>query len=228
MLFVMGSERMRSTFAALFCFALLTFPAAAVRAQPSGPAEDPSARTHDGFYLRLSLGGGALRAKFQGGDTAPEAEADGGAAMLDVLLGGTPAPGLVVGGGYQFEMAQDADYELGTSTGSSGTLARGVIGPFVEWFPDRHGGFSVGLLAGYSLLQLRTPTIRIFGTEFGGDIRSLGVGGNLWVGYVHWLANQWSLGLAARAGLSTTKNTEDSSQGGSVTSWGVLITAVHH
>ena len=55
---------MRSTFAALFCSALVTFPAAAVRAQPAGTAE-ASAPTHDGFYLRLSLGGGALRAKFR-------------------------------------------------------------------------------------------------------------------------------------------------------------------
>lgn len=210
----------------LVAVALIAFWPGSAQAQTE---PDRSAETHDGFYLRLSLGGGALRAKFSGGDEAPDSKADGAAAMLDVLLGGTPAPGLVVGGGYQFEMSQDADYELGSnSTGSGGHLSRGVIGPFVEWFPDRHGGFSAGLLAGYSILNLETLTIRIFGTEVGGDIRSLGLGGNVWAGYAHWLARQWSLGLVARAGLSSTKNSEDSSQTGSATSLGLLITAVHH
>jgi hypothetical protein len=203
---------------------------AGAQAAPEGLAEsDPSARTHDGFYLRLSLGGGALHAKFRGGETAPDSKGGGGAVMLDVLIGGTPATGLVVGGGYQFDMAQHADYEFGSNyTGSGGNVIRGVIGPFVEWFPDRHGGFSTGLLAGYTVLALQTPTIRILGTELGGNLNTLGIGGNLWVGYAHWISKQWSLGLVARGGIASTKNTEDSTQTGSATSWGVLITGVYH
>lgn len=197
---------------------------------PEGPSDtDPTARTHDGFYLRLGLGGGALNAEFEEGDETPRAKAEGGGVFLDVLIGGTPASGLVVGGGYQFEMAQHADYELGSSaTGSGGKLARGTIGPFVEWFPDRHGGFSAGLLAGYTVLALQTLTIRIFGTEIGGDITSLGIGGNAWASYAFWISSQWSLGLMARAGLASTRNDEDSSQTGFGTSWGVLFTAVNH
>ena len=208
----------------------LTLSTARGRAQAAPEGEsDPTARTHDGFYLRLSLGGGAMKAKFSGGDKAPDAEGSGGAVMLDVLLGGTPAPGLVVGGGYQFDMAQHADYKFGSSsTGSGGAVVRGVVGPFVEWFPDRHGGFSTGLLLGYTVLALQTPTIRILGTEIGGDVTTLGIGGNIWLGYAHWLSRQWSLGLEARGGLASTKNRDDSSQTGSATSWAVLITGVHH
>jgi hypothetical protein len=175
------------------------------------------------------LGGGAMKAKFRGGEKAPDADGSGGAAMLDVLIGGTPVPGLVVGGGYQFDMAQHADYNFGSnSTGSGGNVVRGVIGPFVEWFPDRHGGFSTGLLLGYTVLALQTPTIRILGTEVGGDINTQGFGGNIWVGYAHWISRQWSLGLEARGGLASTKNRDDSSQTGSGTSWAVLITGLHH
>lgn len=209
---------------------LTTLAAAPARAQaPLVGDSETTARKHDGFYLRLSLGGGAIKAKFSGGDEAPDAEASGSGAMLDVLLGGTPASGLVVGGGYQFDMAQSADYEFGSnSTGSGGTVARGVVGPFVEWFPDPHGGFSTGLLLGYSLLTLRTPQFRIFGVDVGGDITSLGFGGNLWVGYAHWVSSQWALGLEARGGLSTTKNEDDSSQAGNSTSWALLVTGVYH
>ena len=222
--------RRAATLATCFALVLLCSERAGAQAAPEAPVEtDPTASTHDGFYLRVSLGGGAMKAKFRGGDSAPDSDASGGAAMLDVLIGGTPAPGLVVGGGYQFEMAQHADYEYGSSsTGSSGNLVRGVVGPFVEWFPDRHGGFSTGLLAGYTLLNLYTPTIRIFGTEVGGDLKTAGVSANLWAGYAFWLTRQWSLGLVARGGLAATKNTDDSSQSGTATSWGVLITGVHH
>ena len=221
---------MRAAFPVAMVIALTTLGTARARAQAAPEGEsDPTARTHDGFYLRLSLGGGAIKAKFSGGDKAPDAEGSGGGPMLDVLIGGTPAAGLVVGGGYQFDMAQQADYQFGSnSTGSDGNVVRGVIGPFVEWFPDRHGGFSTGLLAGYTMLALQTPTIRILGTQIGGDINTLGIGGNIWVGYAQWLSSQWALGLEARAGFASTKNQDDSSQTGSATSWAVLITGVHH
>lgn len=216
---------MRSAVALGVALALCS-PRALAQATPEPVEADPTARTHDGFYLRLSLGGGALKAKFSGG-AADDTEVSGGGAMIDVLIGGTPVSSLVVGGGYQFEMAQDAEYDSGSSSGT-GNLARGVLGPFVEWFPDRHGGFSVGLLAGYTFLMLDTVDIRIFGTQVDNDIRSYGVGGNLWVGYAHWLSRQWSLGLMARGGLASTKNMEDSSQSGAATSFGVLVTGVHH
>jgi hypothetical protein len=191
------------------------------------PPAESGERTHDGFYLRLSVGGGYLSSEFSGGEKTPDTHVSGGGAMLDVLLGGTPVPGLVVGGGYQFEMAQNADYDAGKSTGT-GNLARGVIGPFVEWFPDPNGGFSVGLLGGYTLVALDTLDIRILGVDVGNDIKTTGVSGNLWVGYAHWLSSQWSLGLAARAGLASTKNRDDSSQAGTTQSYGLLLTAVYH
>ena len=78
------------------------------------------------------------------------------------------------------------------------------------------------------MLALQTPTIRILGTKIGGDINTLGIGGNIWVGYAQWLSSQWALGLEARAGFASTKNQDDSSQTGSATSWAVLITGVHH
>jgi hypothetical protein len=203
---------------------------ATVLGLPSAAAEPaPGAHTHDGFYLRLALGGGALHATFTGGSSPGDSKGGGGAAMLDVLIGGTPASGLVVGGGYQFDMAQHADFNFGPNdTGSDGNVIRGVVGPFVEWFPDPHGGFSAGLLGGYTVLALQTPSIRIFGTELGGNIDTLGIGGNLWASYALWISSQWSLGLEARGGLAATRSRDDSAMTGSATSWGVLLTGVYH
>lgn len=200
----------------------------ASRATAESISSDPGTHSHDGFYLRLSIGAGAVKAKFSGSDSTPDARGSGSGAMLDVLIGGTPASGLVVGGGYQFDMAQHADYDFGNATGSSANVARGVIGPFVEWYPDREGGFSTGALFGPAVLTVQTPSVRILGTELGGDATGTGIGGNLWVSYTFWIASQWSLGAEARAGFASVKNQDDSSQTGSGTGFALLFTSVYH
>jgi hypothetical protein len=187
--------------------------------------ETAGAYTHDGLYVRMSLGGGALNAKFRGGDKAPDSEAKGAAVMLDIMVGGTVLPGFVIGGGYQAEVAADADFEFGSSyTGSGGVLSRLILGPFVEWFPLPKQGFSVGLFGGYTQLELETP--EIFGS--GGELKTTGFGANLFAGYAPWIAREWSLGAALRGGLTSTRNTDDSTQKGSAWSFGILFTAIYH
>ncbi len=63
---------------------------------PPQEADEPGAHLHDGFYLRVALGGGWLGMRT---DSAPEADVKGGGGSLDLLLGGTPIDGLVIGGG---------------------------------------------------------------------------------------------------------------------------------
>jgi len=189
-------------------------------------AADPSARRHDGFYLRLGLGGGALDAEFSGGQPeTPDAKADGGAVLLDILVGGTPVRGLVLGGGYHIAVATEPDFEVGTTyTGKGGAVGQGVVGPFVDFFPDDEGGFDVGMLAGMAIVSMNTP--RIFGQGVELDHRGFGASG--WAGYTLWLADQWSLGVGARVTWTTTVNTESSDQKGAALSYGAVMTAIYH
>jgi hypothetical protein len=191
-----------------------------------GPDADSGVHRHDGFYLRLGLGGGALKADFTGGEpNAPDATAKGGSVLMDILLGGTPARGLVVGGGYHVVGATEPEFEVGANyTGSGGSLFQGVVGPFVDFFPDDEGGFDVGALAGMALVQLSTP--KIFG--FGEDISHRGFGASAFAGYTLWLASQWSMGLTGRVTWTTTTNTDVSDQTGKALGWGFMLTAIYH
>lgn len=189
-------------------------------------APDPTARRHDGFYLRLGLGGGALDADFSGGEPkTPDATANGGAVLLDILVGGTPTRGLVVGGGYQIAVAAEAEFEVGTNyTGKGASLGQGVVGPFVDFFPDDEGGFDIGVLGGMAIVNLTTDKLFGLGTE----LRHRGFGASGFAGYTLWLSDQWSMGLTGRVTWTTTSDTEGSDQTGTALGGGGLITAIYH
>jgi hypothetical protein len=70
---------------------------AATKPRPRG------ARLHDGFYLRMSIGGGSVAARgerYDESDAATDYSFAGNALLADLAVGGTPSPGLVLGGAY--------------------------------------------------------------------------------------------------------------------------------
>lgn len=160
-------------------------------AQPPLPPLLPRSRHyHDGFYLRLSVGFGALGVSSSGGQGfGSTASGSGGA--LDLLLGGTPAPGLVIGGGVLLQEAFNPSYSahfpgpltIGDTSTGSGSLVFGMLGPMIDAFPNPSGGFHVGGLVGLS---------RIGFSDHGNP--STGIGLSAWAGYMWWASSQWSLG----------------------------------
>lgn len=188
------------------------------------PAPAAGARTHDGFYLRLGLGGGVLKGEFSGGNQ-PDATADGGAVLLDILIGGTLARGLVLGGGYHIAAASEVDFEVGTTySGSGGALGQGIVGPFIDFFPWPDQGFDVGLLGGLAIVSMDTP--KILGQGVSLDHRGLGV--SPFVGYTLWLADEWSMGLTLRATWTSTQDDDGSGQDGVSRTLGATLTAQFH
>ncbi|HXK20611.1 MAG TPA: hypothetical protein VNG33_22525, partial [Polyangiaceae bacterium] len=74
--------------------------------QPQASAAQPGVRTHDGFYFRLGLGVGALDGSFtlHHHNTVDDSDKDeisgsGVAYLGELALGGSPKPGIVIGGG---------------------------------------------------------------------------------------------------------------------------------
>ncbi|HEX7672351.1 MAG TPA: hypothetical protein VF395_22305 [Polyangiaceae bacterium] len=160
-------------------------------AQPPLPPLEPRSRHyHDGFYLRLSVGFGGLGVSSNGGGTSSTTSGWGGA--IDVLAGGTPAPGLVVGGGVLLQEAFSPSF---SERGHSGPVGLGMLGPMIDAFPNPAGGFHVGGLVGLSRVGLDDA----HGNASGG------LGLSVWAGYMWWASSQWSLGglvrlSAARSG----------------------------
>jgi hypothetical protein len=174
-------------------------------APPPLPPPSRGIREHDGFYLRLGVGLGRLGASFNSGQSSDfGGSVDGGivgaSLASEIAIGGTPAPGLVLGGGIWLDQTgshQTHDLKVnGASMPNVGfdSLTLGLIGPFADFYVNPRSGFHVQGALGIAWV-----------TVGGGDkgphdydqvLGGLGfmVGG----GYEWWIAEQWSLGGVVR------------------------------
>lgn len=161
----------------------------------NGPAVPRTYHVHEGFYLRTSVGFGFYKSSFtdhKRGDV--EYSDDGGSMSLDLLIGGSPSPGVAVGGGLLL------DPQFGKEGGVSA-----LIGPFIDGFPDVNKGWHLGGAVGLGVQSFRN-------LGAGDRQRALGIGGAFWVGYDFWVASDWSIGPQVRVlGMRTndSKSAED-------------------
>jgi hypothetical protein len=164
--------------------------------EPIGPR---TRHYHDGFYLRLSLGPGLLWAKTSVETDIVDGDStySGGGFALELSMGGTPAPGLVVGGGILVQDAFDPgiDVHVGEGTDTDAVLRTDgdglvlfMIGPMIDAFPDPNGGFHVGGMLGLAALNFPDKD----------DNPAGGFGISAWAGYAWWVSSQFSLGATLR------------------------------
>jgi|SoiMethySBSTD1v2_1073268.scaffolds.fasta_scaffold01972_25 hypothetical protein len=180
--------------------------------EPPPPAvtEDAGAYTHDGFFLRLGLGIGY---------GIHSAEADGedygtikGVGIVpELLIGGTVAPGVVLGGGligYSFPSPtfEDAD---GDEFDSDVTAILSTLDFFVNIYPDPKQGLQLQALIGFAVVDVTdndtdeslfeggdTPTGPVFGAG---------------IGYEGFVGKEWSVGVMGRVVYAPTSGTISSS-----------------
>jgi hypothetical protein len=151
----------------------------------------PGAFTHDGFYLRISSGVGALGIGGQG--PTGTAQLSGLASSSMFAIGGTPSRGFVVGGAV-------ASRTL-TSTHTSGVAAdetsvtASTLGVFVDWFPNEYRGWHVGGLLGLGTIDIKSVSES--------DQVNVSVAGQAFGGYDFWIGPEWSLGIQGVLGFST-------------------------
>lgn len=169
------------------------------------PRSKRGAHLHDGFYLRCGLGAGYISAKTQNGSTFK-----GWGVAPDFWLGGTPAPGLVVGitlNGVSAphphaELTAEDTGGLGARSGDAqGVLTYSVLGVFGDYYPNVAGGLHV--MAGVNLSLFRfTADNGVASTPASG----LGLLGG--VGYEWWVGRQWSIGPLARLHWASVNDVE--------------------
>jgi hypothetical protein len=207
---------------------------------PPIQGEDPTARRHDGFYLRLGIGiargdvktEGTVESTLATASTNLDVTYSGYGPAYEILIGGTPGGGFVIGGGFVGQDIQNPDIEFNeldideSELEGDDTLGMVVVGPFVDWFPDETGGAHVGAMLGIGGIGLSSG-------DDNDEEMSSGWGASLWAGYDFWVASQWAIGAEARAAyLSTKREFEDSFLRGDLddrgTSFEILFTAVHH
>ncbi len=188
------------------------------------PKEEPGRHLHDGFYLRMALGAGALAATYES-STAAGTDADvGGAGLgLDLWIGGTPWPGLVIGGALTANAVDEPRVEAGgdSRTVANTSLTSSILGLFVDGFPDPEGGLHIGGMLGIATLTYRD--------DLDEEQRHGGGGAALWVGYAGWIGSDWSLGGMLRGTVQATEHEDsDRDEKANARSLSLLVTALYH
>lgn len=148
-------------------------------AELAAPFEEGE-RTHDGFYLRITIGAGVLSLNLEthGWGSPPRDISSSEAELLsDFMIGGTIVDGLTIGGG--FLAAGDTGFS------ESNRTLLGLFG-FVDWFPAPQGGFHVGVGLGRGAVDHHQE--RTFGGTNGSLMRAF-------TGYDFWFTSQWSAGV---------------------------------
>jgi hypothetical protein len=166
---------------------------------------------HEGFYLRSSVGFGDYHASFSDGNHANLDFSEQGSTMaLDLLIGGSPSPGVSIGGALLLEPLFGADYQrAGSGLGSHGGFS-GLLGPFIDGFPDATKGWHLGAMMGLATQSFQNVN------STGGKTNAGGLGGAAWFGYDFWVANEWAIGPQLRfMGMRTS----ETKSGDDVSAW---------
>ena len=163
---------------------------------------------HEGFYLRASVGFGYYYGSFSDGNrTNLDFNQHGGSMSLDLLIGGSPSPGLSLGAGILVDPLFGTEYSReGHELGSHGGVSM-LIGPFIDAFPAPTKGWHLG-----GLIGLAGQSFQNVNATSDGRQRAAGIGGAAWFGYDFWVASEWAAGPQFRAMgayTSDTKSGED-------------------
>jgi hypothetical protein len=162
---------------------------------PNG--EPPGAHTHDGFFMRLGLDFGPVgvteKVSVNGNQLGSDIKWSGFTIGYDLLLGGSPVPGLAIGGAILLTTTKDPKVEQGSlSVNANGTMVTGGVAFFGDFYPDPHGGGHILAMLGYSSISYVSTSGQSTSNSPTGLMAAIGGG------YEFWIANQWSIGPVLR------------------------------
>ena len=175
-------------------------------------AQDAGVQYHDGFYLRLGFGVGFLGVTLKPEDDDigdVEVKMNATAPAIEIALGGTPTPGLVIGGAISGLTVSEPEYEIEsggqTEKGDAEdtTVTQSNIGVFIDYYFDPEGGFHAQGLLGLGVLQATYD-----GDSDTDDWTATGPMVALGLGYEGWVGDQWGLGGLARLTVASLSSDE--------------------
>lgn len=148
-----------------------------------------SYHVHRGFYLGAAGGIGYNSGTYDDNDpSGRDLEADGFNLSLDLLVGGSPSPGLALGGALLSDVLTSASFRRNGFTETDSSSMSHLFGVFVDGFPNPEGAFHVGGALGLSHVAAKNVT---FNDK---SLSIFGVGYAAWVGYTPWVSDHFSMG----------------------------------
>lgn len=169
-------------------------------------AEASEPRTHDGFFFQASLGFGPgwVDEELSGGGTDTDVSFSGVTGMFELLFGGTPARGLVVGGALTGHSIVNPTVEMSGQEFETDDTSVGIsqLSLFTNYYFQPQAGFYV-----HGSLGFATASVTVDGDTYDTDATGvvLGVG----AGYDFWIANEWSIGPQLRLTYARLGDEED-------------------
>src|SRR5690606_9919678 len=148
------SNPMRHSFVSFLALAAGLTLAQAANAQPARidlstppppPAVQRTHHVHDGFYTRLSLGVGSLGLDFDDdGSRNVDLDGSGLAFSADIMIGGSPSPGVAIGGALLGTASFSLELEQNGRSVGDRDVGMVILGPFIDGFPNPKQGWHIG------------------------------------------------------------------------------------
>jgi hypothetical protein len=180
-----------------------------------------SYHVHDGFYLRASVGFGTLGATFDDNSpTGRDLKGSGGAFGFDLMIGGSPAPGVAIGGALLGEASAGVEFDRGSFGSEDRSASVAILGPFIDGFPSSNRGWHLGGMLGLARLSVED-------TSSDGISHTGGLGGAFWVGHDFWVGDEWSVGPLLRFSGAVTR-ANDPDVNASTFAMTLLFTGLYH
>ncbi len=187
--------------------------AAAADGPPPHPGEkspcpqdgDPGERAHDGFFARSEPGLAFFWANVSGSSAPQRRTGIRGLGQSGALsLGGTPMPGLVVGGTVWTARIDPVFVEGGKTVSpddDSVKVTQLRVGPFIDWYPQPKRGFHTTVAAAL-VVQLESD---VKGEPV--EPEAYGASLALGSGYEWFVAKEFSLGFSGRFAFGAVART---------------------
>ncbi|HEX3775254.1 MAG TPA: hypothetical protein VHV51_12370 [Polyangiaceae bacterium] len=161
---------------------------------------------HHGFGARAATGVGALSSNLNGNwEKSSGVPEDDGSISLDLFIGSSVRPSFFIGGAMLLETAlTDRGAVLSNKLDGRALVTRrsGIVGPFIDIYPDLESGLHLGGAAGVSVLRFEAEASA-------SSLNTFGVGGAFWVGEDFWITPQWALGPMVRFMSERTWSTDE-------------------
>jgi hypothetical protein len=175
---------------------------------------------HQGFYFAAETGIGVMTAF--GSGPLGSASITGVGSVGDFAIGGSVAPGLVLGGmarewttsgtfkGGPVITASTTYVLNGKPTPTTMTLSGNAhamaaeIAAFLDWYPNPENGWHIGAAVGLGAMTMTDDA----GTRSTGG----GLAGSVFGGYQWWLGPAWSLGISGVFSIANAGHLDDSNQ----------------
>ncbi len=136
---------------------VLAFVVPMLIAVPAAAQDPKGTRTHDGFHFSVGVGAGyaMIDASLDPEPASAEHISITGVGVAGQLLfGGTPVPGLVIGGGSQGGHFFSPSVKTGDrEEDADGDISANLLGPYVQYHFNPYAGFYLQAMLGVASME---------------------------------------------------------------------------